>query len=269
MSTGANPATARSWHILEIDEAERLLATSPAGLTSEDAARRLAEHGPNEIESERTTPWWRTLLHQFTDPLIYILLIAALVTLALRDYTDTGVILAALILNAIIGYTQEKRAQQAMRAIANLSAPKCEVVRESHVQEILSRNAVPGDVVILASGTRVAADLRLFRVQDLNIDESALTGESLPVMKMADALEEESRVPGDQFNMAFSGTIVTRGRGWGYVVRTGTETELGRIATAVRQVGKTTTPLQERWRFSENTSEWLCYCFPCSWVSLG
>jgi len=232
--------------VLEIEEVERLLAASPAGLSQAEAERRLAEHGPNEFERERETPWWRTLLHQFTDPLIYILLIAALVTLALGDYSDTGVIAAAVGLNAIVGYTQERRAQQAMRSLASLSAPRSDVVRDGRVRSLPSREIVPGDVVVLTSGTRVPADLRLFRVQDLHVDESALTGESLPVAKCAGALADESLVPGDQLDMAFAGTIVTRGRGWGYAVRTGADSELGRIATSIRTLGETTTPLQEK-----------------------
>ncbi len=236
----------RPWHTLAPEEIERILETSAEGLPPEEAARRLEVYGPNFIEREKRTPWWKVLLHQFTDPLIYILLIAATLTLALGDYTDTGVIFAAVLLNAIIGFTQERKAQQAMRALEDLSAPHCEVVRTDGVHEIASRDLVPGDVVALTSGARVPADLRLFRVQDLHIDESPLTGESLPATKAVETLRGDTRVAGDQHNMGFSGTVVTRGRGWGYVVRTAGETELGRIATAIRAVGHTTTPLQDR-----------------------
>lgn len=236
----------RPWYAIEADEAARLLETSPAGLSPEEAARRLAVFGPNVIEREELDPWWRILVRQFTDPLIYILLIAAALTLLLRDFSDTGVILVAVALNAIIGYTQERRAQQAMRALASLSAPRCEVVRGGRVVEIPSRDVVPGDVVVLTSGTRVPADARLFRVQDLHVDESAFTGESIPVRKSAATIERDGVVPGDQLDMVFSGTIVTRGRGWGYVVRTGARTELGQIATAIRRVGETAAPLQEK-----------------------
>lgn len=238
--------TERPWHTLDIRETERLLNTSSTGLTPAEAARRLIHYGPNEIKREKEIPWWETLLHQFTDPLIYILLIAAVVTAGLQHFTDTSVILAVVLINAGIGFTQERRAQQAMRSLADLSAPKSEVLRTSGLQEIASRDLVPGDIVVLTSGTRVPADLRLFHVQDLHIDESALTGESLAVRKSVEPLEGDTRVPGDQFNMVFSGSTVTRGRGWGYVVRTGTQTELGRIATAIRKVGDTATPLQEK-----------------------
>lgn len=233
------------WHTRSAAETEQTLATGPAGLSEEDAAARLAQYGPNEVEAEQETPWWRLLLHQFTDPLIYILLVAALITLILRDYTDTGVILAVVLLNALIGFVQERRAQQAMRALARMSAPRAEVIRGGIPREVPSRELVPGDRVVLTSGVRVPADLRLVVAKDLEADESALTGESMPVRKGTEALKGETLVPGDQVNMGFAGTVVTRGRGRGVVVRTGPETELGRIATAVREIRETAAPLQE------------------------
>lgn len=246
MRTAGSPDHTRRWHTIDSASTAELLGTSPDGLAGDEVRQRLEEHGPNELERERVTPWWRTALHQFTDPLIYLLLIAAVVTLLLRDYTDTGVIVVAVLLNAVIGFTQERRAQRAMRALEDMSAPHAEVVRDGQPREVESRELVPGDVVVLASGDRVPADMRLFHVQELHVDESALTGESQTVAKQVEALSDDDRVPGDQYNIVFSGTIVTRGRGWGYVVRTGTGTELGRIATAVRQVGAATTPLQEK-----------------------
>jgi len=163
----------------------------------------------------------------------------------LRDFVDTGVILAVVTLNALIGFVQEIRARQAMRALARLSAPLAEVIRRGEPATVPSRDLVPGDVVALTSGTRVPADLRLIRVQDLQVDESALTGESAAVRKGTSPLESESLVPGDQTNLVFAGTIVTRGRGRGVVVRTGGGTELGQIAAAVHRIGETATPLQE------------------------
>lgn len=238
------PPADEPWHTLDADEVSRRLNTAPSGLPGEEAARRLERYGPNEIERERETPWWLLLLHQFTDPLIYILLVAAGLTLLLQDYSDTGVILAAVLLNAVIGFTQERRAQKEMRALQTLTAPHAEAVRDGDARELPSRELVPGDVVVLATGSRVPADLRLFRTQGLAVDESALTGESLPVTKSVEALADEGAVPGDRINMAFAGTVVTRGRGWGYVVQTGATTELGRIATAVREAETTKAPLQ-------------------------
>ncbi|MEX2610807.1 MAG: HAD-IC family P-type ATPase [Gemmatimonadota bacterium] len=233
------------WYSLPTHEVERVLGVGRDGLPEDEAAERLRRHGFNEVEGERETPWWMLLLRQFADPLIYILLAAAAVTLVLRDFTDTVVILTVVLLNSIIGFIQERRAQHAMRALARMSAPGAEVVRGGSRRTIPSRELVPGDVVVLTSGARVPADLRLIDARELAADESALTGESVPVGKRTAALEGASLVPGDQLNMAFAGTVITRGRGRGVVVRTGAETELGRIATAVREIGHTAAPLQE------------------------
>jgi magnesium-transporting ATPase (P-type) len=209
------------WHTLPAAEVEGVLGSSPGGLTIQEASARLAQYGPNEVEAEKETPWWVLLLHQFTDPLIYILLAASLVTLILRDYIDTGVILAVVLLNAVIGFIQERRAQKAMRALTRMSAPQAEVIRDGDAGEIPSRELVPGDLVVLTSGVRVPADLRLVNARELEADESALTGESLPVRKRTEPLKSETLVPGDQLNMSFAGTVITRGRGRGIVVRTG------------------------------------------------
>jgi magnesium-transporting ATPase (P-type) len=234
------------WHTLSPDEVAHRLATDALGLPDAEVGRRREAYGPNEVPTAPETPLWSVLLHQFLDPLIYILLIAAAVSLLLRDPTDAAVILAVVVINAIIGFTQEARARREMRALARLSAPRAEVVRGGVAGEIASRDLVPGDVVVLASGARVPADLRLFQLRDLEVDESALTGESLPVRKRTDTLASESLVPGDQLNMVFSGTVVTRGRARGFVVRTGAATELGSIASAVQALGQTGTPLQEK-----------------------
>ena len=234
------------WHELSPEDVARLLGTSTHGLKDEDAVTRLEAYGPNEIAAEKETPWWRILLHQFADPLIYILLVAALLTLVIGDYADFGVILAVVVTNALIGYPQERRAHRAMTALTRLSTPRADVVRGGETRTIASREVVPGDIVVLTSGARVPADLRLLQVLDLDLDESLLTGESLPVRKSTDAVRTASVLPGDQVNMAFAGTTVTRGRGRGIVVRTGAETELGRIATTMRELGETTTPLQEK-----------------------
>ncbi|MFP3941366.1 MAG: cation-translocating P-type ATPase, partial [Thermoanaerobaculia bacterium] len=234
----------RAWHTLPAAEALELLASPPGGLAREEAARRLEAVGPNEVPGAPPRAWWQILLHQFRDPLIYILLLAAAVTLALQDYTDTGVILAVLLLNAVIGYVQEARAQQEMLALARLAAPRAEVERQGAVRSIAGRDVVPGDRVLLTSGTRVPADLRLVSVTGLEVDESALTGESAPVRKGTGPLEQELLVPGDQVNMAFAGTSVTRGRAQGVVVRTGTDTEVGRIAESVHELGEVASPLE-------------------------
>jgi Ca2+-transporting ATPase len=235
----------RRWHDLPGSAALDALGSGVEGLSPDDAAERLRTHGPNWIEVEKEDPWWLLLVRQLRDPLIYILLAAAAVTIALKDYMDAGVILAVVALNTIIGFFQEFRARQAMRALARLGALRADVVRGGRTLRVPAEELVPGDVVLLTSGSRVPADLRLLRSTDLVVDESALTGESVPVRKEPDLVLEGSPVPGDQANMAFAGTVVGRGRGRGLVVRTGARTEVGRIAEAVREAGVTETPLQE------------------------
>ncbi len=236
----------RAWHVLPIERVLELLDTQPQGLASDEATRRLEQYGRNEVEAERLTPWWTILLHQFRDPLIYILLIAAAVTFLIGDLVDGGVIMAVVLINAIIGFTQEYRAREAMSALQKMSAPTAEALRDRRPAKIPAAELVPGDIISLTSGDRVPADVRLLKVRELEADESALTGESLAVRKTVDSLEEELLVPGDQTNIAFAGTVVTRGRGRGVVIRTGAASELGRIATAMREMTETATPLQKK-----------------------
>src|SRR6056297_70526 len=235
------------WHALpEPDLLNKLQSSSQEGLDDSEAARRLAYFGLNEIEREEGLSSWQILVHQFKDPLIYILLIAAFITFVLQDYIDSGVIMAVVLLNAVIGYSQESKAQKAIRALSSLSAPKARVIRNGREMEIPGKELVPGDIVLLTSGGKIAADLRVLQSQGLEVDESTLTGESMAVSKVSDPLEDENLVPGDQVNMLFSGTIVVRGRSKAIVVRTGRETELGRIAASVKRVGITQTPLLKK-----------------------
>ncbi|MBX6331280.1 MAG: HAD-IC family P-type ATPase [Gemmatimonadaceae bacterium] len=244
--TGAPRAAPEApWHVRSAEEVARALGTGPDGLPTRIAEQRFREMGPNEVEAERGTPWWVLALGQLRDPLIYILLVAAGVTLALGDVTDAGVILVVVGLNGVIGFVQELRARRAMRALAQLSAPHAQVVRDGEAREVPSRELVPGDVVRLTSGSLVPADLRLVEARDLALDESLLTGESIVVEKTDAPLADPGLVAPDQRNMAFAGTTVVHGRGEGIVVRTGAATELGRIAYVMRGVGRSTTPLQE------------------------
>jgi Ca2+-transporting ATPase len=234
-----------AWHVLPVEEVARALSTNEHGLSAAAAAQRLAQFGPNEVEQEPEEPWWRLALRQVSDPLVYILLAAAAVSLVVRDYTDAGVILVAVVLNGVIGFVQEYRAREAVRSLAQLSAPRALVLREGVQHEIASRDLVPGDVVLFSAGARVPADLRLTLAQGLAVDESLLTGESVPVDKGTAALPNADVIPGDQTNMMFAGTTVVHGRGRGIAVRTGPQSELGRIAHVMRSVGRTSTPLQE------------------------
>jgi calcium-translocating P-type ATPase len=235
----------RPWHALDGDEVAKALDTGEEGLSAQAAARRLEEHGPNQIEEIPPPSNLRILLHQFQSPLIYILLVAAAVTVVIQEYVDAGVIAAVLILNATIGFFQERRAEHSVRALMQLTAPQATVVREAQAQEVESRELVPGDLVLLESGTRVPADLRLIVANSLDVDESLLTGESVPVGKSIEPLDQDTQVT-DRANLAFTGSIVTSGRGRGYVVATGADTELGTIAERVREEVEPETPLQRR-----------------------
>jgi magnesium-transporting ATPase (P-type) len=239
----ANGHTA--WHALPLEQVESLLGSSPRGLTPAEADERLRRFGPNQMREEPPTSPFVLLLHQFQSPLIYILLLAALVTLVLGEYVDVAVIVAVLLLNAVIGFTQERRAEQSVRALARMVAPHAHVIRADQDRDIESRDVVPGDVVLLESGARVPADLRVFAATALMVDESALTGESVPVAKQTAPLPMDT-VLADRTNMAYAGTIVTSGRGRGYAVATGEATELGAIATEVREEERGATPLQRQ-----------------------
>ena len=230
-------------HVRQVLEA---LDTPEEGLGSAEAARRLAEYGPNQLAEEDQVGRLTILLHQFTSPLIYILLIAAAVTLLLAEYIDTGVILAVVVLNAIIGYLQESKAEESVQSLKRLLVARARVVRSGQERGIAGAELVPGDIVLLASGSRVPADLRLLHTIELRIDEAMLTGESLPVEKGSAALDEEGLTPADQRNMAFMGTAVVNGRGRGVVTATAAQTVLGKIAGEVRDIGPVKAPIQEK-----------------------
>jgi magnesium-transporting ATPase (P-type) len=184
------------WHALDAGRVAEAHTTGPQGLTDEEAAARLARDGPNELPEQPPTSALVVLLHQFTSPLIYILVAATIVTLALAEYIDAAVIAAVLALNAVIGYTQERRAERSVRALMQLLSPHARVLRGGREREIESRELVRGDVVLLESGVRVPADLRLLSATALRIDESLLTGESLPVTKTAETLHRGRSPPG-------------------------------------------------------------------------
>lgn len=235
------------WHHVPADDALKKLRTSATdGLRTEEADKRLNEYGLNEIETEEGLSSWQIWVHQFKDPLIYILILAAFVTLILQDYIDSGVIIFVIILNAVIGYFQESKAQHAILALSRLAAPKAHVVRDGREIEIPGNGLVPGDLVLLASGGRVAADMRIISQRGLEVNESSLTGESLVTRKTSEPIDAENPVPGDQPNMLFAGTIVSQGRAKAVVVRTGKSTELGKIASSVEKLGVTKTPLQHK-----------------------
>lgn len=220
--------------------------TDEKGLSQEDARKRLLEYGKNIIASDEKVSKIKILIHQFTSPLIYILLVAGFITLFMQEYIDSAVIFIVVIINAIIGFSQEYKAEESVRSLKKMVVAKTKVIRDGIEKEINSEELVPGDIVVLASGMRVPADVRLIHAIELKIDEAMLTGESLPAEKISTTLKEDNLTYGDQRNMAFMGTIVVSGRAKGVVVATGQSTVLGKIAKDVKDIGIVKAPLQEK-----------------------
>ncbi|WP_448507504.1 cation-translocating P-type ATPase [Immundisolibacter sp.] len=247
--TTPQPATATdtpAWHARPLGEALRNLSTNAStGLSRHEAARRLERYGRNSLPAPRQRgPWLRFVL-QFQNPLLYVLLAAGLITLALEDYVDAGVIVGVVLINAAIGFVQEGRAHKALEAVRAMLASHATVLREGERHEIDASLLVPGDIVLLESGARVPADLRLLRVRNLRINEAALTGESLPVDKDTQAVSDAAPI-GDRTCMAHAGTVVSAGQASGLVVATGQQTQMGRIGALVGEVQALATPLTRR-----------------------
>lgn len=222
------------------------LQSSPAGLTRGEAKLRLEKYGPNTLPSAKPPTLLGMFLRQFLSPLIYVLLAAAVVSLVLAEFTDAGFIFGVLVLNAVIGTSQEANARRQAEALKSLSVAKAMVQREGDDIELNAAEVVIGDIVLLETGAKVPADLRLVSSNNLEIDESLLTGESLAVAKDPAAVVEAQAALGDRVNMAFAGTLVTRGRGLGVVVTTGLATELGAIAELVNARESVLPPLLQR-----------------------
>lgn len=231
-----------SWHNQPAQEALNALATSPEGLSAEDAADRLKTHGPNRLPAGKKRSALMRLLAQMNNLLIYILLVAAAVTALMGHWIDTAVILAVVVANTVIGYIQEGKAEEALEAIRHMLSPKAAVLRDGHRTTIAGEDLVPGDVVLLEAGDRVPADLRLIESRSLKVEEAVLTGESMPIEKSLDPVAADALL-GDRFSMAYSGTMITYGAGKGVVVATGPQTEIGRISGMLAEIGTITTPL--------------------------
>ncbi len=231
-----------AWHSLEVDVCLDRLGVSEDGLDAAESSTRLKAHGDNRLPSPPRKSSLTRFLLQFHNVLIYILIAAALGTAALQHWIDTGVILGVVLINAIIGFVQEGKAERALDAIRDMLSPKALVLRDGHRRTIPAEELVPGDVVFLNAGDKVPADLRLLRTHNMRIDEAMLTGESLAVDKQTDPVEVDADL-GDRTSMAFSGTLVTFGQGRGVVVATGGATEIGRISAMLGEVETLTTPL--------------------------
>ncbi len=235
--------SAPAWHALEGDAVlDRLEVDGREGLTDDEAAARLDRYGPNRLPEEEGEGPLMRFLKQFHNVLIYILLVAAVFTAALGEWIDTGVIAAVVLVNAIVGFIQEGKAEEALEGIRKLLSLEATVVRGGDRRTVPAEDLVPGDVVRLESGDRVPADMRILSVRNARVEEAVLTGESEPVPKGTEAVDEEALV-GDRRCMAFSGTLVASGRITGVVVATGRETEIGRIGEMVSRVKGVTTPL--------------------------
>jgi magnesium-transporting ATPase (P-type) len=235
-------ADAKAWHALAVEEVSQLLGTRLTGLTDTEATERLSRYGLNRLTPQKQRgPVMRFLL-QFHNLLIYVLIGAAVVTALLGHWVDTSVIAGVVLINAIIGFVQEGKAERALEAIRNLLSPQATVLCDGKQVMLPAEELVPGDVVVLQSGDKVAADLRLAWGKSLRIDEAMLTGESVPVEKDVAPVAERTAL-GDRSCMAYAGTLVTYGQGRGLVVATGDATEIGRISAMLKEVETLTTPL--------------------------
>ncbi len=232
-----------AWHALSAaDAVARLGSDARRGLTAAEAAARLARDGPNVITARKARPWWLRLLLQFHAPLVYILLAATLVTLLMQEFVDSAVIFGVVLVNAAIGYIEESRAIKAIDALARAMKLETYVKRGGQRERIDAAQLVVGDIVVLEAGDRVPADVRLLTAHELQCDESALTGESRPVTKKPDALAADTLLA-DRANMAYAGSLITRGRGEALVVSVGDATEVGRISELIATAEELQTPL--------------------------
>jgi Ca2+-transporting ATPase len=233
------------WYQLSSADVLDHLSSSPEGLSVDIARQRLDEYGYNELKIKKSSAWKR-LIRQFHNALIYILLLAITLTAILGMWVDMAVIVGVVVFNVIIGFFQEGKAECALEALKRTLVAKCTVIRNGEATIIPSRELVPGEIVTLSGGDRVPADLRLENAHDFHADESALTGESVPVKKETQAIERPNLTPGDQHCIAFSGTFATRGSALGVVIETGERTEIGKIAVLMKATKAPLTPLQNK-----------------------
>ena len=230
------------------DVISELRSDQEAGLTATDVQHRLEEYGQNELVERGGKNPWRILLEQFTQTMVIILMVAAVISIVLGEFTDATAILVIVVLNGLLGFSQEYRAEQAMEALKKLAVPIVRVRRDGHVDELPAQSLVPGDIVLLEAGNLVPADGRVVESANLSVQESALTGESEPVAKRRGYIPEQGEdVPlAERKNMVYMGTTVTYGRGEIVITETGMNTELGQIAELMQTAEQEPTPLQKR-----------------------
>jgi Ca2+-transporting ATPase len=244
MSTRVNESV--NWHQVGPGELVEILQSSDGGLSSEEARRRFEHYGPNELIEKGRRSLWMMFFDQFKDFMILVLIAAAIVAGVIGEPADSIAIAVIVMLNAVLGFVQEYRAEKAMAALKKLAAPSAAVIRDGQAESVSAEQLVPGDLVMLEAGNVVPADIRLTEAIQLRIEEAALTGESVPVEKDIGVLGEADLSIGDRKNMAYKGTLVTYGRGRGLVADTGMRTELGRIAALLQDQDEARTPLQKR-----------------------
>ena len=233
------------WYAMSADQVMSRLETGKEGLSGNEIEKRLREFGLNLLSATKPrSPFVRFFL-QFNNVLIYVLLVSAVITGILGHWVDTGVIAGVVVINAIIGFIQEGKAESALEAIRKMLSLEATVIRNGQRMSIPGEEIVPGDIVSLVSGDRVPADIRLIDENNLSVDESALTGESQPVAKHIDTIPIDTPL-GDRFDMVYSGTLVTQGNALGVAVATGDKTEFGRIGQMISDVREITTPLLQR-----------------------
>ena len=241
----------KRWHSLSVEEAFDVLKSSPRGLATSEAEKRLEEYGPNELQEEEGTGRLALLAEQVKNPLIAVLALAAIISLLAGKTIDAVVIVGVISINTILGFYKEYKAEEAILALQSQASPEARALRDSSDSgprketRIKARELVPGDVILLEAGSRVPADARTIEAANLEADESMLTGESVPSRKRAEPLAGDLPI-GDRDNILFAGTIITQGRAKALVFSTGMATEMGKIAGMITKTGKTATPLKGR-----------------------
>lgn len=245
----------RAWHQMETgDVLAELSANGETGLAAREAERRLAEVGPNLLAAAEKVPWWEMLFAQFRDFMVLVLLGATVISYVMGETADAITIIVIVLINAVLGFVQEYRAEQSLEALKQLAAPTARLRRDGQEMQVPAQDLVPGDLLLLEAGDKVPADARLLEANGLEVEEAALTGESLPVRKAPAWVGGEEAGLGDRKNMVYMGTTITRGRAHAVVVETGMTTEMGRIAHLMQEVEVEETPLQRR---LEQLGKWL------------
>ncbi len=234
------------WHTLKTEQVLNHFEVQDNGLTSDEAKKRLEQYGPNQLKESPRPTFLHMLWEQLNNFVVILLIIASVISALLGDYVEAAAIMAIVVLNAVLGIVQERRAEEALAALKKLAAPDAQVIRDGHRKTVPSYELVPGDIVFLEAGNFIPADIRLLEAVNLRVEEASLTGESLPVQKNAATVLDQNIPLGDRKNTAFMGTVVSYGRGRGVVTSTGMRTQLGLIATMLQSVETEETPLQRR-----------------------